>query len=49
MGKNSSARCELSQQGRPNIAISAFFDRLVAKGGSASPDICKSIFGYSSD
>jgi hypothetical protein len=28
----------------PNIAIAAFFDRLAAKGGSASPDIWKSIF-----
>jgi hypothetical protein len=28
----------------PNAAICAFFDRLVAKGGPASPDIWKSIF-----
>jgi hypothetical protein len=28
----------------PNIAISAFFDRLAAKGGPASADIWKSIF-----
>jgi hypothetical protein len=28
----------------PNIAISAFFDRLGVKGGPASPDIWKSIF-----
>src|SRR5262249_3462018 len=28
----------------PNIAISAFFDRLGAKGGAASSDIWKSIF-----
>jgi hypothetical protein len=28
----------------PNTAISAFFDRLAAKGGSASPDIWKAIF-----
>jgi hypothetical protein len=28
----------------PNTAISAFFDRLAAKGGPASPDIWMSIF-----
>jgi hypothetical protein len=28
----------------PNLAVSAFFDRLAAKGGAASPDIWKSIF-----
>jgi hypothetical protein len=28
----------------PNVAISAFFDRVAAKGGPASPDIWKSIF-----
>jgi hypothetical protein len=37
---------DASYSGRadPNTAISAFFDRLGAKGGPASPDIWKSIF-----